>query len=65
MKIKFDKEVDVMYIRFSDDEIAESDEQKPGIIINYNVKQEIVAIEVLNASKNMQSPNSVIYEVAG
>ncbi len=65
MKIKFDKEVDVMYIRFSDDEIAETDEQKPGIIIDYNVKQEIVAIEVLNASKNMQSPNSVIYEVAG
>ncbi len=65
MKIKYDKETDVMYIRFSDDDIAESDEQKPGIIIDYNAKEEIVAIEVLNASRNMQSPNSVIYEVAG
>ena len=65
MKIKYDKEVDVLYIRFSEDEIAESDEQKPGIIIDYNAKEEIVAIEVLNASRNMQSPNSVIYEVAG
>ena len=65
MKIKYDKETDVMYIQFSDDDIVESDEQKPGIIIDYNAKEEIVAIEVLNASKNMQSPNSVIYEVAG
>ncbi len=64
MKIKYDKEVDVMYILFSDDIVAESDEQKPGIIIDYNTEGEIVAIEILNASKNMKSPNSMIYEVA-
>ncbi len=64
MKIKYDKEADVMYIRFSDDAVAESDEQKPGIIIDYNTKGEIVAIEILNASQNMKSPNSMIYEVA-
>ena len=64
MKIKYDKEVDVMYIRFSDDMVAESDEQKPGIIIDYNEKGEIVAIEILNASKNTKSPNSMVYEVA-
>ena len=65
MKIKYDKEVDILYIRFSEDEIVESDEQKPGIIIDYNAKEEIVGIEVLNASRNMQSPNRVIYEVSG
>ena len=53
-----------MYIRFSDDIVAESNEQKPGIIIDYNEKEEIVAIEILNASKNTKSPNSMVYEVA-
>jgi len=64
MKIKYDKEVDVMYIRFSDDNIKESNEEKPGIIIDYNDEGSIVAIEVLNASTKMESPNSVVYEVA-
>jgi len=64
MKIKYDKETDVMYIRFSDRVIEQSVEEKPGIIIDYDNEGRIVAIEVLNASKNTESPNSVIYEVA-
>ena len=64
MKIKYDKEVDIMHIRFSDNPIEESMEEKPGVIIDYDKEGKIVAIEVLNASKNTESPNSVIYEVA-
>ena len=64
MKIKYDKETDIMYIRFSDSEIEESFEEKPGVIIDYDKNGNVVAIELLNASKNTESPNSVIYEVA-
>ncbi len=64
MKIKYDKEVDIIYIQFSDDKINESDEDKPGIIIDYDYNGNIVGIEVLNASTKMEHPNSVIYEVA-
>ncbi|MDZ7742732.1 MAG: DUF2283 domain-containing protein [Bacteroidota bacterium] len=35
MKIKYDKESDIVYIKFSNSEIIESDENKPGIIIHY------------------------------
>lgn len=63
MNIKFDKEVDIIYLRFSDAEIAESDEEKPGIIIDYDKDGAVVGIEVLDASKKMKKPGSLVYEV--
>lgn len=62
MKIKYDKESDIVYIKFSDSEIIESDENKPGIIIDYDKEGNITGIEVLNASSKMLQPDSIIYE---
>jgi len=64
MKVKYDKEVDIMYISFSDNRVAESDEDKPGIIIDYDSVGSIVGIEILNASQQMNNPAKVEYEVA-
>jgi uncharacterized protein YuzE len=64
MKVKFDKEVDVLYIKLTDLPIAESDEDKPGIILDYAEDGTIVSIEILNASKKMQQPDKIEYEVA-
>jgi uncharacterized protein YuzE len=64
MKIKYDKETDVVYIKFSDRLIFESDENKPGIIFDYDKSGKIVSIEVLGASKKMDHLNSVEYEFA-
>ncbi|WP_340103693.1 DUF2283 domain-containing protein [Rhodohalobacter sp. 8-1] len=52
MTIKYDKEADAMYLKFSDAEVAESDEDKPGIIIiDYDKKGKIAGIELLDASQ--------------
>ena len=64
MKIKFNKEADAVYLSFSDAEVAESDEDKPGIIIDYDKDGNIVGIEVLDASKKTANPASLEYEVA-
>ena len=64
MKVRYDKEVDILYIQFTEEKIGESDEDKPGIIIDYNESGNIVGIEVLNASKRMPQPLKVEYEVA-
>jgi len=64
MKIKYDKEVDIMLIQFSDKKIKESNEDKQGVIIDYDDNDNIVSIEVLNASTKMEHPNSVNYEFA-
>ncbi len=64
MKVKYDKEVDVLYIEFSDNKITESDEEKSGIILDNDSEGSIVGIEVLNASKKIKNINKVEYEVA-
>jgi uncharacterized protein YuzE len=64
MKVKYDKEVDVLYIILSDNKVKESDEGKPGIIIDYDKDGSIVGIEVMDASKRMKNPNKVEYLVA-
>ncbi len=64
MKVKYDKEVDILYISFSQEPIKESDEDKPGIIIDYSERGYIVGIEILNASKKMPHPTKFEYEVA-
>ncbi|MBS1639027.1 MAG: DUF2283 domain-containing protein [Bacteroidetes bacterium] len=64
MKLRYDKEVDILVIKFNDLPIAESDEDKPGVIIDYAEDGSIVGLEILNASKKLPQPNKVEYEMA-
>jgi uncharacterized protein YuzE len=64
MKVKYDEEVDVLRFRFSGAPIDESDEEKPGIILDYDRDGNIVGIEILNASTRMEDPRSLEYAVA-
>ena len=64
MKVKYDKELDILYISLSDKPVKESDEEKPGIILDYSADGSIVAIEILEASKKLPHPYKVEYEVA-
>lgn len=63
MKVKYNREVDVLYITLSDVPVKESDESKPGIILDYSDQGNVVAIEILDASKKMLLPVKVEYEV--
>jgi len=64
MKVKYDKENDILYIRFSDALVIESDEEKKGLILDYGAEGNIIGIEILNASKNIGQPSKLEYEVA-
>lgn len=64
MKVKYDKETDILYIQLSNHAVAESDSDKPGIILDYDSEENIVGIEVLNASLKIEKPLKVEYEVA-
>ena len=64
MKVKYDQEVDVLTIEFSAAPVDESDEDKPGIILDYDKDGNIVGIEILNASKRMENPRALEYAVA-
>ena len=65
MNINYDPEVDVLRILFSSHAIEESDEDKPGVIIDYDKEGNIVGIEVLDASKRVENPRTLEYAVAG
>jgi len=64
MKVKYDKEQDILYLSFNDEPVFESDEDKKGIILDYSSSGKIIGIEVLNASKQMENPTKLEYEVA-
>jgi uncharacterized protein YuzE len=65
MKIVYDPEVDVLRITFSNAPIEESDEEKPGIILDFDKSGNVVGMEVLDASQRMENPRALEYAVAG
>lgn len=65
MKVTYDAEVDVLSIVLSDAPVEESDEDKPGVIIDYDTDGNIVGLEILQASRRMTNPRAVEYAVTG
>lgn len=63
MKVQYDPDVDVLSIVLSDAPAEESDEDKPGLILDYNQSGNIVALEILDASKRMGNPMPVEYAI--
>jgi len=47
MRVYLDEKADALYIRFDESQIVESEEIKPGIILDYNDKNQVVGIEIL------------------
>jgi len=63
MKATYDPEVDILNIVLNDAPIEESDELKPGIILDVDKDDNIVGIEILNVSKRTKNPRSFEYAV--
>jgi uncharacterized protein YuzE len=64
MKVSYDAEVDVLRIVFTDKQIAESDEDKPGVILDYDAVGNVVAMEILEASTRVENPRQVDYAMS-
>jgi len=61
MKVAYDPEVDVLRIVLNEAPVAESDEDKPGVILDYDGDGNVVAIEILDASRRVENPRKVEY----
>lgn len=64
MKIVYDPEVDVLRILFSSARIEESDEDKSGVILDYDKSGDVVGMEIRDASKRMENPRTMEYVIA-
>ena len=51
-------------IQLSNAPVEESDEDKPGVILDYDKDGNIVGLEILNVSKQIENPRALEYAVA-
>ena len=56
MRLEYDSQVDILYIRLKDDPIVESEHlEDKGIVLDYNEKDEVVGIEIFDWSERQKS----------
>jgi len=58
MKANYDPETDILSVLFSSAPVEESDEDKPGVILDYDSEGNIVGLEILDASRRVDNPRS-------
>ncbi len=64
MRVTYDRHTDTLSIILRDAPVAESDEEKPGVILDYDADGNVVSIEILDASASVQQPMTMVYEFA-
>ena len=53
MRMRYDEKVDALYIRLADSKVVESEEVKPGIVLDFNARNQVVGIEVLDLKRRV------------
>lgn len=58
MKVNYDQHTDTLTVIFQDGmAIAESDEQKPGVILDFDATGNLVSLEIMDASTRVAEPS--------
>ncbi|MBI1866130.1 MAG: DUF2283 domain-containing protein [Nitrospirae bacterium] len=63
MKVTYDKEADSMTITLRDERIKESDEVRPGIIVDFGYDGGVVRFEIMQASKVVQNTREIQFAI--
>ncbi len=53
MRLKVDEKNDTLYFRLDESAIVDSEEIKPGVILDYDANDNVVGIEILGLSKRV------------
>ena len=66
MKLYYDEEVDALYLRLDACPIVESEEVRPGIVLDFNADNQVVGIEILKVTDRAPetNPRRLQFEVA-
>ena len=66
MRLRFDEEAYALYLRLDESTIVESDEVQPGIILDFNERNQVVGIEILGVKERVPLGNlkQIQFEVA-
>jgi len=60
MEFSFDKIANALYLRFSNEEIQDSDEIAIGIIVDYGKSDQLVGVEILNFTDRNLNLNDLV-----
>ncbi len=63
MRIKIDKENDVLYLRLDEAAIVESEEVQPGVILDFNKEGRVVGIEILELSSRTEPEKLRVFQL--
>jgi len=64
MKVIYDRDADTLTVIFSDTPVAETDEDKPGIILDDDTDVNLVSLEILDASRRVNVPGKIEFQVS-
>jgi uncharacterized protein YuzE len=63
MKVTYDRRTDTLSVIFKDGvRVAESDEDKPGVILDYDEGGDLVSLEILDASRRVTDAARIEYQ---
>ncbi len=62
MKATYDARTDTLSVTLTDASVAESDEGKPGVILDYDEEGNLVSLEILDASKRVTEAHRIEFE---
>ena len=66
MKVNYDPKTDTLsFILKENASVIESDEEKPGIILDYDGQGDLVSMEILDASRRVTEAQKVDFQIAG
>ncbi len=57
MRVHFDEKSDALYFRLDDSNILESEEVAAGVILDFNDRNQVVGIEILNVKDRVPLAN--------
>jgi len=63
MKVIYDPATDVMRIVFRNSPVEDYNEDRPGIKVDYDVDDQMIAIEIQNASELVDDPWVVEHQI--
>jgi uncharacterized protein YuzE len=65
MKIEYDQQADAMYIRLKAGTVVESEEVRPGVVLDFDADGKVLGIEMLDVSERTDNPRELAMELVG